>query len=176
MFRRNFQRVAVLGFGYIGLPTAAVIASRGMKVIGIDTNERVIDTIKSGSIHIEEPDLDGLVQKVVSNGMLIATTRPEPADVFIIAVPTPIDGDKRPDLRSVVAAVSSIVNSLAPGNIVIIESTVPIGTTEKLAKMIVEQRPDLSLGSGGEKTRPYFGRTLPRARFAGTNTHRVSQQ
>jgi UDP-N-acetyl-D-mannosaminuronic acid dehydrogenase len=152
--QKEFQRIAVLGLGYIGLPTAAVIASRGMKVIGIDTNERVIDTIKSGSIHIEEPDLDGLVQKVVSNGMLFATTTPEPADVFVIAVPTPIDDDKRPDLRSVFAAVSSIVNLLAPGNIVIIESTVPIGTTEKLAKMIVEQRPDLSLGAG-DKTRPY---------------------
>ena len=88
--------------------------------------------------------------------MLVATTTPEPADVFVvIAVPTPIDDDKRPDLRSVVAALSSIVNLLAPGNIVIIKSTVPIGTTEKLAKMIVEQRPDLSLGSGGDKTRPH---------------------
>src|SRR6185437_9495394 len=119
--QNEFQRVAVLGLGYIGLPTAAVIASRGMKVIGIDTNKRVIDTIKSGSIHIEEPDLDGLVQKVVSNGMLVATTAPEPADVFVIAVPTPIDKDKRPDLRSVFAAISSIVSLLAPGNVVIID-------------------------------------------------------
>ena len=152
--QNEFQRVAVLGLGYIGLPTAAVIASRGMKVIGIDTNKRVIDTIKSGSIHIEEPDLDGLVQKVVSNGMLVATTAPEPADVFVIAVPTPIDKDKRPDLRSVFAAISSIVSLLAPGNVVIIESTVPIGTTEKLGKLIIEQRPDLSIGAG-DKSRPY---------------------
>jgi UDP-N-acetyl-D-mannosaminuronic acid dehydrogenase len=153
--QRDFQRVAVLGLGYIGLPTAAVIASRGMKVIGIDTNKRVIDTIKSGSIHIEEPDLDGLVQKVVSNGMLVATTTPEPADVFVIAVPTPIDENKRPDLRSVFAAVAGIVNLLEPGNLVIIESTVPIGTTEKLSKMILEQRTDFSIGAG-DKTRPYI--------------------
>src|ERR1700688_2996979 len=104
----EFQNVAVIGLGYIGLPTAAVIASRGMRVVGVDVNEEVVKTVASGAIHIEEPDLEGLVQKVVSTGSLSVTTKPETADVFIIAVPTPIDEHKRPDLRSVMAAVDSI--------------------------------------------------------------------
>ena len=91
----NFQKVVVLGLGYIGLPTAALIASRGMKVLGVDTKEDVVKTVASGAIHIAEPDLDGLVQKVVANGMLSAASKPEPADVFIIAVPTPIDASWR---------------------------------------------------------------------------------
>ena len=142
----EFSKVAVIGLGYIGLPTAAVIASRGMQVSGVDVNERIVRTIACGAIHIEEPDLDGLVQKVVSNGSLLTTTKPKPADVFIIAVPTPIDDQKRPDLTSVLAAIDSIVDLLVPGNLVIIESTVPIGTTEKLAKRIHEKRPDLAIG------------------------------
>src|SRR5437867_12220193 len=101
----EFQKVAVIGLGYIGLPTAALIASRGMKVIGIDTNEGVVKTVASGAIHIAEPDLDGLVQKVVSSGSLVVTTKPEQADVFMIAVPTPIDQAHRPDLTSVNAAI-----------------------------------------------------------------------
>ena len=96
----EFQKVAVIGLGYIGLPTAAVIASRGMQVIGVDVNEDIVKTVASGAIHIAEPDLEGLVQKVVSTGSLSVATTPEEADVFIIAVPTPIDKDKRPDLRS----------------------------------------------------------------------------
>src|SRR5262245_38481618 len=108
--------VAIIGLGYIGLPTAAVIASRGKRVLGIDINEEIVKTVASGSIHIAEPDLDGLVQKVVSNGSLVVATKPQPADVFIIAVPTPIDTAKQPDLRSVVAASDSITGVLRPGN------------------------------------------------------------
>ena len=96
----EFQKVAVIGLGYIGLPTAAVIASRGMQVVGVDTKEHVVKTVASGAIHISEPDLDGLVQKVVSNGALTTSTKPEPADVFIIAVPTPIDHENKPDLSA----------------------------------------------------------------------------
>jgi UDP-N-acetyl-D-mannosaminuronic acid dehydrogenase len=143
----EFQNIAVIGLGYIGLPTAAVIASRGMRVIGVDTNEAVVKTVASGSIHIAEPDLEGLVQKVVSTGALTVATKPEIADVFIIAVPTPIDIDKRPDLNSVMAAVDSITGLLRPGNLVILESTCPIGTTEQLAERIVGNRPDLVVGS-----------------------------
>jgi UDP-N-acetyl-D-mannosaminuronic acid dehydrogenase len=143
----EFQKVAVIGLGYIGLPTAAVIASRGMHVVGIDTNECVVNTVASGAIHIAEPDLDGLVQKVVSNGSLAVTTKPEQADVFIIAVPTPIDSANRPDLRSVMAALESIIPLLVPGNMVILESTSPVGTAESLAKIISETRPDLSVGT-----------------------------
>ena len=147
----EFQKVAVIGLGYIGLPTAALIASRGMRVVGVDTKEDVVRTVGSGSIHISEPDLDGLVSKVVSSGELTTSTKPEPADVFIIAVPTPIDRDNRPDLSSVNAAVKSIIDVLAPGNLVILESTSPIGTTEAIAKQIAERRPDLHVGINGSK-------------------------
>ena len=149
----EFQKINVVGLGYIGLPTAALIASRGMQVVGIDTNERIVDTVASGRIHIAEPDLDGLVSKVVSSGALTTSTKPQAADVFIIAVPTPIDRENRPDLSSVHAAVDQIVDILAPGNLVILESTSPIGTTEAIAKRIVERRPDLHFGVDGSKTR-----------------------
>lgn len=147
----EFQRVAVIGLGYIGLPTAALIASRGMQVVGVDTKEDVVRTVASGAIHISEPDLDGLVSKVVSCGALVTSTKPQPADVFIIAVPTPIDGDNRPDLSSVNAAVESILDVLAPGNLVILESTSPIGTTEGIARRIAERRPDLHVGTNGKE-------------------------
>ncbi|MEH2475566.1 UDP-N-acetyl-D-mannosaminuronic acid dehydrogenase [Nitrobacteraceae bacterium AZCC 2161] len=146
----EFQKVAVIGLGYIGLPTAALIASRGIQVVGIDTKEDVVRTVASGAIHIAEPDLDGLVQKVVSSGSLVTSTKPQPADVFIIAVPTPIDGSNRPDLTSVNAAVESILDVLAPGNLVILESTSPIGTTEGIAKRITERRLDLHIDTNGK--------------------------
>src|SRR6266581_3730565 len=142
----EFQNVVVVGLGYIGLPTAAVIASRGMRVVGVDVNERVVKTVASGAIHIAEPDLEGLVQKVVSSGSLKVATEPEAADVFIIAVPTPIDREKRADLGSVMKSVDSIVGVLRAGNLVILESTVPIGTTEEIAKKIADVRPDLRVG------------------------------
>jgi len=142
----EFEKIEVIGLGYIGLPTAALIASRGMQVVGVDTNPDVVKTVASGAIHIAEPDLDGLVQKVVSNGSLIVTTEPEKADVFMIAVPTPIDSANRPDLTYIMAAVERIIDLLVPGNLVILESTSPVGTTEKIARKIVEKRPDLSVG------------------------------
>ena len=98
---RELEKVTVIGLGYIGLPTAALIASRGMQVVGVDTKEHVVRTVGSGAIHISEPDLDGLVSKVVSNGTLTTSIKPEPADVFIIAVPTPIDRENKPDLSHV---------------------------------------------------------------------------
>ena len=143
----EFEKVAVIGLGYIGLPTAALIASRGFKVVGVDTNPDIVKTVASGSIHIIEPDLDGLVQKVVSNGSLTTTNEPVPADVFMIAVPTPIDEDNHPDLSCVMAAVDRITDLLVPGNLLILESTSPVGTTEKIAKKIMEKRPDLTVGS-----------------------------
>src|ERR1700681_4882278 len=142
----EFQNVVVVGLGYIGLPTAAVIASRGMRVVGVDVNERVVKTVASGAIHIAEPDLEGLVQKVVSSGSLKVATEPGASDVFIIAVPTPIDEEKRADLRSVMKSVDSIAGVLRAGNLVILESTVPIGTTEEIAKKIAHVRPDLRVG------------------------------
>lgn len=145
----EFQKVCVIGLGYIGLPTSALIASRGLQVIGVDTKEYVVRTVGSGAIHISEPDLDGLVSKVVSSGALTTSSKPQPADVFIIAVPTPIDGDNRPDLSNVNAAVETILDLLVPGNLVILESTSPIGTTEGIAKRINECRPDLRIGVNG---------------------------
>src|SRR3954466_4981412 len=142
----EFQNVAVIGLGYIGLPTAAVIASRGMRVVGVDVDEHIVKTVASGAIHIAEPDLEGLVQKVVSSGALKVETRSEPSDVFVIAVPTPIEEEKRADLKSVMKAVDSIAGVLRAGNLVILESTVPIGTTEEISKRIGHIRPDLKIG------------------------------
>lgn len=149
----DIHKVVLIGLGYIGLPTAALIASRGMKVVGVDTNPNIVKTVASGAIHIAEPDLDGLVQKVVTNGSLVATGAPEQADVFMIAVPTPIDTLNKPDLTCVMAAIEGIAGLLVSGNLVIIESTCPVGTTEAIARRIGELRPDLRVGpSNGAAT------------------------
>jgi UDP-N-acetyl-D-mannosaminuronic acid dehydrogenase len=152
----DYQKIVVIGLGYIGLPTAALIASRGMKVLGVDTKENVVKTVASGAIHLAEPDLDGLVQKVVANGTLTAAAKPEPADVFIIAVPTPIDAANKPDLNSVMAAVDSIVDLIVPENLIILESTSPVGTTERIAALIAERRPDLRIGMNGKTERTFI--------------------
>jgi len=122
----KFETISVVGLGYIGLPTAAVIASRQRKVIGIDVNENVVDTINQGRIHIVEPDLDIIVHAAVSEGYLSATTEPHPADAFLIAVPTPFIRDASgtshtPDLSFMQAASEAIAPVLAPGNLVILE-------------------------------------------------------
>ncbi|MBL4753666.1 MAG: UDP-N-acetyl-D-mannosamine dehydrogenase [Flavobacteriales bacterium] len=145
----EFQRVSVIGLGYIGLPTAAVIASRGIQVIGVDVSQQAVDIINSGQIHIVEPDLDIVVRGVVSTGNLRATLIPEPADVFMIAVPTPFkegaEGEeKAPDLSYIQAAAKAIAPVLEKGNLVILESTSPVGATEQLAAWLKEERSDLS--------------------------------
>ena len=137
--------VCVVGLGYIGLPTAAVIARAGCKVLGLDVSQRVVDTINRGEIHIEEVDLDGLVQGVVARGLLSASVEVAPADVFVIAVPTPFDKDHAPDISYVLAAGRTIAPVLKAGDIVILESTSPVGTTEQLRDMIAEMRPDLKI-------------------------------
>jgi len=137
--------VCVVGLGYIGLPTAAIIARGGCKVLGIDVSQKVVDTINRGEIHIEEVDLDGLVQGVVSRGLLSASTTVAPADVFVIAVPTPFDKDHAPDISYVLAAAGSVAPVLKAGDVVILESTSPVGTTEKLRDLIAELRPDLKI-------------------------------
>jgi len=133
----------MMGLGYIGLPTAALIASRGIQVQGIDVNQSVVDTINSGKIHIVEPALDGLVKHVVENGLLKANITPDYADVFLIAVPTPFKGDHEPDLKYVESATRMIIPNLKEGNLFILESTSPVGTTDKMAKIIFEERPEL---------------------------------
>lgn len=140
----DFQTISVIGLGYIGLPTATVFASRQRKVIGVDVNQHAVDTINQGRIHIVEPDLDMLVHAAVSQGFLHATTTPEPADAFLIAVPTPFLDDKRPDLSYIEAAASAIAPVLKPGDLVVLESTSPVGATEQLATWLAEARPDLT--------------------------------
>ena len=139
------QKVTVLGLGYIGLPTAALIARSGCKVTGVDVSQTVVDTINSGRVHIEEVDLDGLVQGVVSRGALVASIEVAPADTFVIAVPTPHDDEHRPDISHVLSAARAIAPKLEAGNLVILESTSPVGTTEKVAELIAELRPDLKV-------------------------------
>jgi UDP-N-acetyl-D-mannosaminuronic acid dehydrogenase len=143
----NLPDVSVVGLGYIGLPTAAIIARAGMKVHGVDVSESVVDTINRGEIHIEEVDLDGLVHGVVQRGLLRAGTEVEPADVFVIAVPTPFrkDGAHTPDISYVLAAARNVAAVLKPGDTVILESTSPVGTTEAMRDMIGQARPDLRL-------------------------------
>lgn len=140
---KQIQRISVVGLGYIGLPTAAMFASRKIKVIGVDTNQHAVDTINAGKIHIVEPELDMLVQASVTQGYLRATTIPEPADAFLIAVPTPFKQDYEPDLTFVENAAKSIAPVLKKGNLVILESTSPVGTTEKMMNWLAEARPDL---------------------------------
>lgn len=140
-----FNKVSVIGLGYIGLPTAAVLASRGLDVVGVDVNAHAVDTINKGEIHIVEPDLDIVVRSAVMTGKLKATLTAEPADAFLVAVPTPFKGDNHePDLSYIEAAAKTIAPVLAKGNLVVLESTSPVGTTEKLAQWLAEARPDLT--------------------------------
>ena len=145
MKSQDISSVCVLGLGYIGLPTAALMASRGLRVMGVDTNPEIIETVGRGSIHITEADLDGLVQKCVRSGMLTTHPAPAPADVFIIAVPTPLSGNRRPIVDHVMSAARSIAPHVVRGSLVILESTCPIGTTEKIRDLIAKARPDLNL-------------------------------
>lgn len=140
----DFSTVCVVGLGYIGLPTAALIASRGPKVIGVDIDPSIVATVGEGHIHIAEADLDGLVQKGVSSKRLVARGEPEPADAFVITVPTPLSGNKKPVVDHVFSAAQSIAPHLKQGSLVVIESTCPIGTTEKVRDRLAELRPDLT--------------------------------
>jgi len=139
-----FQTISMIGLGYIGLPTATLFASRKKKVIGVDVSEHAVNTINSGRIHIVEPELDMLVHAAVSEGYLRATLKPEPADAFLIAVPTPFKDGHKPDLSYIEAATRAIAPVLSKGNLVILESTSPVGATEQMANWLAEARPDLS--------------------------------
>jgi UDP-N-acetyl-D-mannosaminuronic acid dehydrogenase len=135
--------ICVIGLGYIGLPTASLFANNGFDVTGVDTNPDVIKEISSGRNHIQEIGLRTLVEAAVSSGRLRATNSPSPSDVFIIAVPTPIGSRKEPDLSHVFAAANALAPHLQAGNLVIVESTVPPGTTRRLATFLSERRSDL---------------------------------
>ena len=135
--------VVTIGLGYIGLPTSALIASHGTNVLGVDINQNIVDTINQGKIHIVEPDLDEIVSKAVSNGFFKASTKPSSAEVYLIVVPTPFKGNHEPDISFVEAATKGIIPLLKKGDLYIIESTSPIGTTDKMQKLIFASRPEL---------------------------------
>ncbi|GAB2662621.1 UDP-N-acetyl-D-mannosamine dehydrogenase [Arenimonas aestuarii] len=142
--------LAVVGLGYIGLPTAAMFAASGLRVHGIDISQRAVDSVNQGRAHIEEGDLDDLVARCVASGHLSAHLEPQPADAFIIAVPTPVghDDDHAPDLSYVESAGRAIAPVLKRGDLVILESTSPVGTTGMLARVMAEVRPDLVFPGG----------------------------
>jgi UDP-N-acetyl-D-mannosaminuronic acid dehydrogenase len=144
----SIRTVCVVGLGYIGLPTAATFASRGVEVIGVDINPRVVDAVNAGQPYFSEPDLDMLLRAATTLGKLRATLRPEPADAFVITVPTPFNSDRSPNLDYIDAAVDAIAPVLAAGNVVILESTSPVGATERLAARLARLRPDLSFPPG----------------------------
>jgi UDP-N-acetyl-D-mannosaminuronic acid dehydrogenase len=139
-----YQKVSVIGLGYIGLPTAATLASRDVEVVGVDVNPQAVAAVNNGRIHIVEPDLNAVVHQAVMKGKLRAVTKPEESEVFILAVPTPFKGKHKPDLSYVKAAGKSIASVLKKGDLVILESTSPVGTTEKLSVWLAEARKDLT--------------------------------
>ncbi|WP_444921200.1 UDP-N-acetyl-D-mannosamine dehydrogenase [Microbulbifer sp. CnH-101-G] len=145
----KFETISIIGLGYIGLPTAAVIASRRKKVIGVDVNQYAVDTINSGHIHIVEPELDMIVHAAVTEGYLQAKNKPQPADAFMIAVPTPFISDEesrhhKADLSYIHAASKALAPVLKAGDLVVLESTSPVGTTEKMSVWLADARPDLT--------------------------------
>lgn len=138
------EQICVIGLGYIGLPTSAILSSNRFNVCGVDINEFAVDTINQGKIHIVEPELDILVKSAVAKGHLKANLKPVKADVFIITVPTPIDKNNLPDLSYVKQAVDDIASFIQKGNLVILESTSPVGTTEMISRRLADLRPDLN--------------------------------
>ena len=143
----NFEKICVLGLGYIGLPTASTFATHGLRVIGVDVNSQVVQTLRTGGLHIHEPGLRTLVQAALGSGNLTVHQQPEPSDAFIIAVPTPFYKDKRADMRAVISAAEAIVPHLRPGNLVVLESTSPPRTTVDLLIPILEKS-GLKAGDG----------------------------
>ena len=136
-------KVVTIGLGYIGLPTSALIANSNIPVFGVDINQKVVDTINAGKIHIVEPDLDQAVASAVANGFLSAGVKPVIADTYLIVVPSPFKAKNEPDFSFVLAATQSILPLLKEGDLYIIESTSPIGTTEKMMHYIHAERPEL---------------------------------
>ena len=139
----SFNRISVIGLGYIGLPTAAVFANQGVEVTGIDSNPEVVASINAGRPHFGEPNLDALVRRVVENGKLRAAAEVPAAEAFLVAVPTPLRDGGHADMSYVRAAAEAIAPVLVVGNLVILESTSPVGSTEQLARWLAELRPDL---------------------------------
>ena len=149
-----FEKICVVGLGYVGLPTAAMIAGRGVQVIGVDINTDSVETINRGRIHIVEPGLEDLVNGAVTSGNLKAALAPEAADAFIIAVPTPFTDGHKPDLSHLRAAANALARVLKEGDLIVIESTSPVGTTRAFSQWLASHRPDLTFPhDSGEKAR-----------------------
>lgn len=139
------KNICVFGLGYIGLPTAAMFAHHGANVIGVDVNQHAVDTINQGKIHIVEPGLEAIVKKAVDNGNLKASLTPVHSDAYLIAVPTPFKGnDYEPDLSYIQAVSKALAPLLEKGDVVILESTSPVGATEKVVEWLAEERSDLT--------------------------------
>lgn len=145
----GFRKISIIGLGYIGLPTAAMFAGNGLEVVGVDINPNIVEKVNRGEIHIIEPDLEEKVAEAVRNGKLRASTSVEESDAFIVAVPTPFKENHKPDISYVEAAAKSIAPVLRPGNLVVLESTSPVGTTHRISELIGAIRPDLSLPKNG---------------------------
>lgn len=147
---KHREKICVVGLGYIGLPTAALLANRGYDIHGVDINQHAVDTINQGKIHIVEPELDTFVHAAVSSGKLKADTKAAESDIFILAVPTPFHHTDdllavpKPNINYVIAATRSIAPFVLEGNIVILESTSPVGTTEKVAETLAEEGIDIT--------------------------------
>jgi len=145
------RKLCVMGLGYIGLPTASLLASKGFEVQGVDVDPAVVETINAGRIHIREPELDLLVKSAVQSGRLEAALQPTAAGIFILAVPTPFQDGYVPNLEYVEAATRAVAPHLAPGNLVILESTSPVGTTEQVAHWLAEERPELIIAGHDDR-------------------------
>lgn len=137
------MKACFVGLGYIGLPTAIIAATHGIEVIGVDINKNVVEKTNAGELHIVEPGLEALLQKVVASGALRASTTPEVADAYFMVVPTPFKGDHQPDISYVEAATRSVLPLLKEGDLYVIESTSPVGTTDKMKDLIFAERPEL---------------------------------
>ncbi|MBD7980284.1 UDP-N-acetyl-D-mannosamine dehydrogenase [Oerskovia merdavium] len=147
----GISSVAVIGLGYIGLPTAAILASQDLTVLGVDISQRTVDAVNRGDVPFVEPDLATYVAGAVTQGKLSAALTPSPADAFIVAVPTPFTDGMKPDLSYIRAAAQAIAPQLQGGELLILESTSPPGATQRMADWILEARPDLSLDGSGDR-------------------------
>ena len=137
------MKVCFIGLGYIGLPTAIIAAKHGIETVGVDINPTVVEMTNQGHLHIVEPGLEQMLQEVVKSGSLKASTTPEVSDAYFIVVPTPFKGNHEPDISYVEAATRSVLPFLKGGDLYVIESTSPVGTTEKMRDLIFAERPEL---------------------------------
>lgn len=154
--RTEAKNIVVMGLGYIGLPTASLLATKGHQVLGVDVNPTAVETINKGQIHILEPGLDILVKSAVLSGNLRAALEPAEADVFILAVPTPFKEDHKPDISCIETATHTIAPYVREGNLIVLESTSPVGTTERVRDILRDERPELFAGSGPKHTSTIF--------------------